>query len=240
MQELNEKKITPQICRWHCFDKVSELEQTAITDILSAAQQAIKNRGAFHIVLAGGTTPKKIYEALRNAQSEWGAWHIYYGDERCLPSEHTDRNSRMASLAWLDHVAIPVEQIHPIPIEQDIYIAAEKYARVVNHIKKFDLVLLGLGEDGHTASLFPNHDAGVAVDAPATIIVLDAPKPPPQRISLSARRLSETCQLMFFVSGKSKTQAVKDWRAGVAIPATMITPDNGVDIFIERILLDQK
>jgi len=240
MPVLNEKKTIQQICRWHGFENPSELEQVAVAEILSAAQQAIEDRGAFHIVLAGGTTPKNIYGALRNAQSEWGAWHIYYGDERCLPSTHADRNSRMASLAWLDHVAIPVEQTHPIPAEQDIHIAAEKYARVVSHIAKFDLVLLGLGEDGHTASLFPNHDAGTAIDAPATLIVLDAPKPPPQRISLSARRLSETRQLMFFVTGNSKTQAVKDWRSGVDIPASKITPDNGADIYIERILLDYK
>ena len=203
MLTLNEKIIIPQLCRWHGFENLSELEQVAVAEILSAAQQAIEDRGAFHIVLAGGTTPKNIYAALRNAKSEWGAWHIYYGDERCLPGTHADRNSRMASLAWLDHVAIPVEQIHPIPAEQDIHIAAEKYARVVSYIAKFDLVLLGLGEDGHTASLFPNHNAGTSADAPATLVVLDAPKPPPQRISLSARRLSETRQLIFLITGNS-------------------------------------
>ena len=224
--------------RWLGFGSTNELEQAAVTKILSSARHAIADRGAFHIVLAGGTTPKKVYEALRNAATDWSAWHIYYGDERCLPSEHAERNSRMASSAWLDHVAIPPAQIHPIPTEEGVTAAAEKYARVVNQVKYFDLVLLGLGEDGHTASLFPQHDSGNSPDAPPVLIVLDAPKPPPQRISLSARRLSETRQLIFLITGNSKQQAVKDWRSGVSIPATMVAPENGVDIYIERFLLD--
>jgi len=229
-----------QICRWHSFENTGELEQAAVAKIVSSAQHAISDHGAFHIVLAGGTTPKKIYEALRNVKAIWSSWHVYFGDERCLPSEHADRNSRMASLAWLDHVAIPRDQIHPIPAEQGVTIAAEKYALVVNKVKTFDLVLLGLGEDGHTASLFPQHDAGDAPDAPDTVIVLDAPKPPPQRISLSARRLSETLQLIFLVTGSGKAHAVKDWRSGVPIPATTITPKNGVEIYIERTLQDSQ
>lgn len=237
MPVLHEKKIITQNCRWHDFKNAEELEHAAVTRILSAAQNAIDARGAFHIVLAGGTTPKKIYAALRNAKTEWRAWHIYFGDERCLPKEHAERNSRMASLAWLDHVNIPVAQVHPIPAEEGVTLAAEKYARVLQKIKSFDLVLLGLGEDGHTASLFPMHDAGDAPNAPATLIVLDAPKPPAQRISLSARRLSETRQLIFLVTGNSKAQAVKNWRNGISIPATTITPETGVDIYVERSLL---
>lgn len=239
MPTLHHKEIS-QLCRWQCFESTSELEQAAVTEVLSTALHAIDERGAFHIVLAGGTTPKKIYEALRYAKATWSAWHIYYGDERYLPYEHADRNSRMASLAWLDHVAIPRDQIHPIPVEGDVIAAAEKYARIVNKIKLFDLVLLGLGEDGHTASLFPEHDAGDNPGAPDTLTVMDAPKPPAQRISLSARRLSETRQLIYLVSGKSKSQAVKDWRSGLPIPATKIRPENGVDIFIESGLIDNE
>jgi 6-phosphogluconolactonase len=231
---------TSQICRWHDFENTTDLEHAVVAEILIAAHQAIDKRGAFHIVLAGGSTPKKVYAALRNATTNWAAWHIYFGDERCLQCEHDDRNSHMAALVWLDHVAIPSVQIHPIPAEQGATIAADKYAQEINTIITFDLVLLGLGEDGHTASLFPNHDSGDAPDAPATLIILDAPKPPPQRVSLSARRLSETHQLFFLVTGNSKAQAVKDWRTGIPIPATTIKPDAGVDIYLERTLLDFK
>lgn len=237
MPLLNQQKIV-QTCRWHPFDSALELEQAAIAEILLAARHAINSRGAFHIVLAGGTTPRKVYEALRDAKTEWQAWHVYFGDERCLPSDHAERNSRMATLAWLAHVAIPAAQIHPIPAEEAASVAAEKYARVVNKVGLFDLVLLGLGEDGHTASLFPDHDWGSGEDAQCTLTVLDAPKPPPQRVSLSARRLSDARQVIFLVTGSGKAEAVKNWRSGISVPAAAITPANGVDIFVGSGLLD--
>jgi 6-phosphogluconolactonase len=224
-------------CRWHSFDNTLNLEHAVETEILTASQRAINARGAFHVVLAGGTTPSNVYAALRQAKTNWAAWHIYFGDERCLPSTHADRNSVMAASVWLDHVAIPTAQRHPIPAEEDVTLAAEKYARLVGAIEIFDLVLLGLGEDGHTASLFPDHDAGDHPDSPDTLVVLDSPKPPAQRISLSARRLSKTRQLFFLVTGKNKAPAVKDWRSGVPIPATKIKPENGTDIYIESGLL---
>lgn len=235
---MSSLQCSPQICRWHRFDQTDELERAAATRILHLAQKAIYARGAFHIVLAGGSTPRKVYEALRDADTDWRAWHVYFGDERCLPRDHEERNNRMAAQVWLDHVAIPESQIHPIPTEDGAEIAAEEYARIVNDVAMFDLVLLGLGEDGHTASLFPGHDAGDAPEAPATLVVLDAPKPPPERVSLSARRLSASDWVMFLVTGSGKAHAVNAWRAGASIPASKITPGNGVDIYIERTLLD--
>jgi len=223
-----------QLRRWHPFKEALELELAATATILRTAQEAIAKRGAFHIVLAGGTTPRKVYEALRKAQADWPAWHIYYGDERCLPSDHAERNSTMAAQAWLNHVAIPANQIHPVPAEKGALIAAEEYARIVDKIGVFDLVLLGLGEDGHTASLFPDHELGMTEDAPSTLTIFDAPKPPPQRVSLSARRLSDAAQVMFLITGNNKAQALHDWNGGVAIPAAAITPKNGVDVYIEK------
>ncbi|MFA6015039.1 MAG: 6-phosphogluconolactonase [Gallionellaceae bacterium] len=226
-----------QICRWQPFTTASQLEQAAVEKILSLAKQAIAARGAFHIVLAGGTTPRRVYEALRQANTNWQAWHIYFGDERCLPAQHAERNSLMASLAWLDHVGIPEQQIHPIPAELGAAKATENYSLIINELHEFDLVLLGLGEDGHTASLFPGHELGTMENAPDTLAVFDAPKPPPERVSLSAHRLSNARQVIFLVTGKSKLQAVNDWRAGSAIPAAAITPKAGVDIYIENDLI---
>lgn len=228
-----------QECRWHNFSTCAELEQAAAQAILQAAQQAISQRGAFHIVLAGGNSPRRVYENLREADTDWAAWHIYIGDERCLPPDHAERNSRMAALAWLNQVAIPAAQIHPIPAELGAEIAASRYAQVVNEIEQFDLVLLGLGEDGHTASLFPDHDWGTTPDAPSTLAIYDSPKPPPERVSLSAYRLGAARLVMFLVSGNSKRQAVKDWRNGVTIPAAEIAPANGVDVYIEAALLKE-
>jgi 6-phosphogluconolactonase len=227
------KNNIPQRCRWHSYRMTGELESAAVQAILHAAEQAISQRGAFNIVLAGGTTPRKVYERLCNIDTDWAAWHVYFGDERCLPADHAERNSRMAAEAWLDHVAIPHTQVHPIPAESGAEIAACAYSKTLEGITLFDLVLLGLGEDGHTASLFPNHELGNTLDAPATIAVLDAPKLPPHRVSLSAHRLSMTRQLIFLVTGASKQQAVKDWRNGGSIPAAAIAPACGVDVYVE-------
>ena len=226
-----------QQCRWHNYRTTAELEQAAVQAILHAAQQTIRQRGAFHIVLAGGTTPRRVYESLRTANADWVAWHVYFGDERCLPPDHAERNSRMAALAWLDHIAIPSGQINPIPAENGAEAAARSYAQIVDGIEQFDLVLLGLGEDGHTASLFPNHEWGDTPDAPSALAVHNAPKPPPDRVSLGAQRLSAARQLMFLVTGESKRQAVKDWRNGANIPAASIAPASGVDIYIEAALV---
>ena len=227
-----------QQCRWHGYNTTVELEQAATQAILHAAQQAISQRGSFHIVLAGGTTPRRIYESLRDAGAGWAAWHVYFGDERCLPPGHVERNSRMAAVAWLDHVAIPREQVHPVPAESGAEVAAASYAQTVGGIEQFDLVLLGLGEDGHTASLFPGYKWGNTPDAPAAIAVHNAPKPPPDRVSLSAQRLSAAHQVFFLVTGEAKRQAVKDWRNGAGIPAAAIAPANGVDVYSEAALLE--
>jgi len=92
--------------------------------------------------------------------------------------------------------------------------------------------VLGLGEDGHTASLFPGHDLGEAPGSPAALAVLDAPKPPRERVSLSAARLSYAREALFLVSGESKRQAMADWRAGRPIPARAVAPAAGVDVLV--------
>lgn len=227
-----------QLCRWHAYSSVAELEQAALRAILEAARQAIRSRGAFRIVLAGGTTPRRVYELLRDAGADWAAWHVYFGDERCLPADHPERNSRMAAQAWLDHVAIPAGQIRLIPAEIGAEAAADAYARAIAEVGLFDLVLLGLGEDGHTASLFPGHGWGSAPDAPAAIAVFGAPKPPPQRVSLSARRLGAARQVLFLATGAAKRQAIRAWRNGENIPAAAIVPANGVEVYLETGLLE--
>lgn len=226
-----------QQCRWHSYSAISSLQHAAVQAIISASQRAISERGAFHIVLAGGKTPRNVYGLLTTIVTDWRKWHIYFGDERCLPKVHTDRNSKMAAEAWLDNVNIPAGQIHIIPAEQDAEAAASAYEQTLINVDLFDLVILGLGEDGHTASLFPQHDWGIYPAAPAALAIHHAPKPPPERVSLSAHRLSKTRQLIFLVTGATKQQAVRDWRDGKKIPASAITPDCGVDIFIEESLI---
>lgn len=223
--------------RWHPVADAPALARAACARIRARATAAIALRGDFRIVLAGGGTPRATYELMRGADADWARWHVYYGDERCLPADDAERNSVMAADAWLDHVAIPAAQRHAIPAEQGARAAAAAYARTLQAVGEFDLVLLGLGEDGHIASLFPGHDWGTRRDAPAVLAVHAAPKPPPDRVSLGAARLSNTRAALFLIAGAGKRNAVRAWRRGDHMPAGAIRPTNGVDVLVERALL---
>jgi len=223
--------------RWNGIADVAALHESACRRVLAAASDAIRQRGRFLIVLAGGNTPQAVYRGLRDSDADWSRWHVYFGDERCAPIHDPARNSRMAAEAWLDHVAIPKNQVHGIPAELGARAAADAYASTLHDVGDFDLVLLGLGEDGHTASLFPDHDWGRAIQAPDVLAVANAPKPPPDRVSLSARRLSRARAVLFMVTGEAKRDAVTRWRAGEDIPARVIQPPTGVDVLIEAMLL---
>ena len=223
--------------RWHAIADVAELEQTACRLIIDAAERAIKKRGKFVIVLAGGNTPRAVYRLLRGQDADWPHWDVYFGDERCLHADDPQRNSRMASEEWLRHVPINTDRVHPIPAELAAAAGALAYANTLSNVGEFDLVLLGLGDDGHTASLFPDQNWGTAADAPSVLAVTDAPKPPRERVSLSANRLSRAREVLFLVAGDSKRDAVTRWRAGENIPARAVVPRYGVDVLIESKLL---
>ncbi len=217
-----------QLSRWHTFNTQAEINQAAVQRILAAAKSAIQARGQFLIVLAGGSTPKTVYELLSKEQADWANWYVFHNDDRCLPAEHKDRNSLMAREAWLNHVAIPQTQIFDIPAELGNLKGALVYAETLKNVGAFDLVILGLGEDGHTASLFPTQ----TVDNSALAVpVFEAPKPPADRITMSQNRLNNTLEVMFLVTGAGKQEAVNNWRKGVAIPATLIATKNGVDVY---------
>lgn len=222
--------------RWIGVADAEALRQIACRRILDAAARAIDRRGRFLIVLAGGNTPRDVYGMLRTG-TDWSRWQVYFGDERGLPAADAGRNSVMAAKAWLDHVPIPPEQVHRIPAERGVVAAARAYAETLGGVGAFDLVLLGLGEDGHTASLFPGRDLGLGDNAPDALAVLDAPKPPAHRVSLSARRLNRTRAALFMVAGEAKRGAVAQWHAGADIPARAIQPEAGVDVLVESALL---
>jgi 6-phosphogluconolactonase len=201
--------------------------------VLAAAERAIGARGVFHLVLAGGATPRLLYESLVDAPAQWSRWQIWFGDERVLPADDPERNSVMARRAFLDHVPIPKAAVHVIPTERGLEAAAESYARELAGLGDFDLVLLGLGEDGHTASLFPGLPWGNEPGAPDVLAIDGAPKPPPARVSLSAARLSRAREVLFLVAGAGKREAVARWRRDEAIPAAAIEPAGGVDVLVD-------
>lgn len=232
MQEKIQGKAST---RWAEFNSIEALRHGICDAIVNSANAAIAKNGRFSVVLAGGNTPRAVYRLLRDLSMDWAKWHIYHGDERCLPADHEDRNSLMAAQVWLRHVPIPAKQIHDIPAELGPVDGAKAYAETLKDVPRFDMVLLGLGEDGHTASLFPNHKVDNSADA---VPVFNSPKPPSERITMSQNRLSNAAEVIFIVTGAGKQEAVNHWRNGVAIPATLITPANGVDVYCYEVNLD--
>lgn len=241
----------PMQTRWHFSDSDAVWLAAALAFVARAEQAALAARGEFHIVLAGGNTPRMVYEALARETHDWPRWQVWFGDERCLPVDHPERNSVLAHvlLEKIGHASAVLRppfgkggSVHPIPAELGARTAAHAYAEELAGVGDFDLVILGLGEDGHTASLFPCHTPGhSADDAADAIAVYDAPKPPPERVSLSAGRLSRTRQVLFLVSGIGKREALRHWRAGDPaafptafpnIPAATIQPEAGVDVLL--------
>ena len=224
-----------KINQWHQFETATEVAEAVCTEIIKCAEQAISERGRFNLVLAGGSTPEKIYQLLSKAKTDWSKWYVFYGDERCLPADDADRNSVMAANALLNKVAIPAENIFTMATELGAIAAAEKYRQAIAGIEQFDLVLLGMGEDGHTASLFPGHkhDLNETVHE-----VYHSPKPPSDRVSLSANTLANTRRLFFIVTGASKREAVKQWKQGDKLPIATIAPVAGVDIYIDQAAIE--
>ena len=214
--------------RWHTFSAQESLNHAAVTRILQAANEAIAKHGSFSIVLAGGSTPKTIYAMLAKADTDWAKWHVYINDDRCLPVDDDERNSKMVNEVWLSHVSIPNNQFHAIACELGPIEGAKTYNKTLANVGTFDLVLFGLGEDGHTASLFPGH----VVDNSADVVpVFNSPKPPAERVTMSQNRLNNTKEALFLVTGSGKQAAVNAWRGGESIPAALITPACGVDVY---------
>ncbi len=233
-----EHKQQKQILRWHIYPDSTALYERAASAIVRIAHEATTERGAFHVVLSGGSTPRPLYERLRTMDTHWLAWHIYFGDERCVPRGHIDRNSTMAASVWLNHVPIPSAQIYEIPAELGAQAAAQAYANLLGEVAVFDLVLLGLGADGHTAGLFPGAGWGDEDGAPATLAVEAAPKPPAQRVTLGARRLSQAREIFVLGTGGAEFEALAAWRAGKDQPVRAIRPAGGVDVLLERSVVE--
>ena len=207
---------------WRVFADADALVIALAEAVCAEAEAAIAARGVFHLVLAGGTTPLALYRALAGRHAGDARWHVWYGDERCLPANHPERNSRMIETAWLSDSRIPSENRRPIPVERGAAQAAALYADWLKGLADFDVVLLGMGEDGHTASLFPGHDWGAAPNSADVLAVHTAPKLPTERVSLSAARLNRSRRVWFVVTGAGKRDALSRWKSGAALPVSAV------------------
>jgi 6-phosphogluconolactonase len=205
------------------------------------AAEAVEQRGRFRVALAGGTTPLAAYRRLAAAPwadvVAWGSVEVFFGDERCVGECDADRNDGAAREALLGRVPIPPENVHPVPaLAPD---GAARYEALLRErlfapapaVPVLDLVLLGLGADGHTASLFPGHEA--AGETPRLVVRVDgAPKPPPSRVTFTLPLLNAARCVVFVVSGREKRGALVRVLAGDrALPAACVDPPDGERLF---------
>ncbi len=225
-------KVVGVICGWMmhkpCAERIYRCASAdAVADavvalVLGAAEQAIAQRGVFHWSLAGGTTPKQCYERLRDAAIDWQKVHVWFGDERCLPVGDGERNDVMADAALLQHATIPERQIHRIHAELGAEQAAALYAQELATMECLDVALLGMGEDGHTASLFPHNPALQLHDL--AVPVFDAPKAPSDRVSMGYAALHAARQRVMMITGEGKRHAFEQVCSGADLPVNI--PDS--------------
>jgi len=218
---------------WLALPDAEGVARAACERIAAAAKRAISQRGNFSLVLAGGTTPARAYHLLSATEQDWAAWSLYYGDERCLFPEDEQRNSRMVEASGL--LATGARH-YPIPAERGAEQAAADYSRIIAPVLPFDMVVLGVGEDGHTASLFPGRPFDR--QAPA-VAVHEAPKPPPDRVSLSLASLQACREMLVLVTGAGKRSAVAAWRAGESLPVAQVAALPQATVLVEQALVEE-
>jgi 6-phosphogluconolactonase len=212
------------------------LAERLATDVVALADEAIRARAQFRIALAGGSTPRLAYEALaEHGEIEWQAWHVFFSDERCVPPENEQSNYRMIELALLSRVAIRSDHVHRMRGELEARAAARLYEAELGGAP-LDLVLLGLGQDGHTASLFPNDAA--SNERERRVVPATAPDEPKARLTLTLRALDEARAAWFLVTGTNKAGPVADVlaqraRAQAELPAARVVASS-VRFYLDR------
>jgi 6-phosphogluconolactonase len=194
------------------LETAEDVAVAAAADIASAIAGGSKT-----LVLAGGTTPQRSYELLSRLDVAWGRVAVLFGDERCVPPDHPDSNYRMAREALLDRVSPAT--VHRMPAELGPDEGASLYSPVVAAVAPLDIVVLGIGEDGHTASLFPGHPALQAKGW--AIGIHDSPKPPPERVTLTLPVLRGARHVIILATGAGKADAVAKAKRG-EVPSGMI------------------
>ena len=218
------------------FKDADELSRAAADLFVTLAVQSIRERGRFLVALSGGSTPMALYRLLAREPIDWTRIHVFWGDERLVPPEDAENSYGQAREALLKHIPIPTENIHRVASELDPVAAARDYASILREFAappldwpRFDLVLLGLGEDGHTASLFP----GSPVDATEPVIAVTAQYQgrPARRVTLTPPVFNAARQVIFLVTGANKAVTLKgvfsDYNSSEQVPAKRIQPADG-------------
>lgn len=219
----------------------SAVQQAAAERIVSIAQAQVATKHSFSIALSGGTVVRGLHRCLASeplrSQMPWQHVYVLWGDERYVPVDDPHSNYRLAQETLLEHVPIPREQIYPVPtFYADPHEAAAVYARQVQQILamsqgQIDVMVMGMGADGHTASLFPYHPALYLPQDMLVTVVEHAPKPPPLRISLTPTTLNRAAHVLFLVTGKDKAEMLREVLRGPydpqRLPAQLVRPTHG-------------
>lgn len=232
-------RTAPGTPRVHIFGDAEELARAAARRFSSIAAAAQTHGGSFGVALAGGSTPKRVYELLAGGESfagiDWPRCHIFFGDERCVPPDDARSNYRMANAALLSRVPVSAENVHRVRGEGDAVAGARAYEDELREFfgpagsPDFDLVLLGMGEDGHTASLFPHSAALEERTAWVAANWVEGLKE--FRITLTAPAINSAREILFMVSGSAKAEALSEVINGERdprrLPAQLIHPPTG-------------
>ncbi len=215
------------------FPDLAALSRAAADLVLSAALETTALRDRFTLVLSGGSTPRPLYTLLAASpfreRMPWKQVHIFWADERCVPPEHVDSNYRMVSESLLSRIPLPAENVHRMRGEEGPDRAAADYERELadyfgHHLPVFDLVLLGAGADGHTASLFPGSVQMRQTEGAVLPVPLAEPKH--SRVTLSLPVLNGAARVLFLASGSAKARMVREvlGGAGNVLPAALVRP----------------
>jgi len=217
---------------------VATLARMAADTIQDLAQTAISQTGRFTVALSGGSTPKTLFQLLASDYQEkidWKNTYIFWGDERCVPPDDADSNYKMARETLLDHVSLPESNVYRIKGELPPEDGAAQYEETLrtyfnNELPRLDLILLGMGDDGHTASLFPGTDA--LNERQKWVIpnhVVSAKQT--WRITLTLTVINNASNIMFLVAGTGKAETLKRVLQGdykpTELPSQLIKPTNG-------------
>jgi len=222
----------------HISDSKPELVKAAAEKMIDVIAAAIKERGRCALALAGGSTPRDVYALLATekyrSRVDWADVFLFWGDERCVPPDHPDSNFRMVNESLLANVSIPPANVFRMRGEIDPAKAASEYEKQLENffgekIPQFDLILLGLGEDGHTASLFPGTNA--LDETQRWAISVFVPKFNSYRMTLTLRVINNARHVVFIVSGRSKSKiiprVINSEEQIKELPATFVRPLNG-------------
>lgn len=191
----------------------------AVKQFLEVATKAILERGAFHVALSGGSTPKAIFEKFTPEMLDWSKVHLYWSDERAVPPTDDDSNYKMAMDAGFSGLPIPSQQIHRMIGEGDLVVEAKNYQTLLKTNLpdgRFDLVMLGMGDDGHTASLFPETHA--LTDTAEWVAANYVPQKSFWRLTLTYPAINRSRSIVVYVLGKSKAEIVKEVLTGPYLP----------------------